>query len=192
MRATAILAILLSLLAACGKPAPGDDALGDQPGWAGPRQAASAGRLDRSNAGRPAPDVEFQDPQGRPVRLADFRGRPLLVNLWATWCPPCVAEMPTLDALAARDGELQILAVSQDHDGREKVERFFAARRFDRLEPYLDPELKLMTELGVATLPTTLLYDSDGREVWRMTGMEDWESSRAAKLIGEVNRAAAR
>jgi thiol-disulfide isomerase/thioredoxin len=118
--------------------------------------------------------------------LASFRGKPLLVNLWATWCAPCVAEMPTLDALAAREKDLQVLAVSQDLDGKEKVDAFFAQRGFRMLQPYIDPQLSLMSELKVNTLPTTILYDAEGREVWRMTGMEDWEASRAAGLIQEA------
>jgi thiol-disulfide isomerase/thioredoxin len=153
-------------------------------------QAASAfptGRLDRSHAGTPAPGAVFEDPYGRPARLADFRGRPVLVNLWATWCGPCVVEMPSLDALAAREGEaLQVLALSQDSDGRRKVTDFFGARGFRRLEPYLDPQLGFMTALGVDTLPTTILYDADGVEVWRMTGMADWASERAANLLTEA------
>ena len=94
------------------------------------------GRLDRSHAGTPAPDVAFEDPHGGPARIADFRGRPVLVNLWATWCGPCVVEMPSLDALAVREGEaLHVLALSQDMEGRQKVTDFFAARNFRRLEP---------------------------------------------------------
>jgi hypothetical protein len=65
------------------------------------------------------------------------------------------------------------------------VTAFFADHPFERLEPYLDPKLAIMTELGVTTLPTTILYDAEGREVWRMTGMEDWQSGRAAALIQE-------
>lgn len=145
------------------------------------------GRLDRSHAGTPAPRSIFEDPAGEAITLADFEGRPLLVNLWATWCPPCIAEMPTLDALAAREKELQVLAVSEDLEGREKVAAFFAARRFKQLRPYLDPGLSLMTELKVDTLPTTILYDVRGREVWRMTGMADWEGARAAELLKEAS-----
>ena len=63
------------------------------------------GRLDRSHAGTAAPDILFEDPFGRPARMANFRGRPILVNLWATWCGPCVVEMPSLEALAAREGD---------------------------------------------------------------------------------------
>src|SRR3546814_15460215 len=77
--------------------------------------------------------------------------------------------MPTLDALAARDGELQVLVVSQDLDGREKVEAFFEHGQFSMLESYLDPQMALMMELKVDTLQTTILYDAPGREIWRMT-----------------------
>ena len=145
------------------------------------------GQLDRSHAGTAAPDIAFEDPHGRPAHLSDFRGRPVLVNLWATWCGPCVVEMPSLDALAARRGEeIKVLTLSQDMDGRQKVTDFFAEREFTRLEPYLDPRLDFMMALGVETLPTTILYDAQGVEVWRMTGMADWESERAARLLTEA------
>lgn len=146
------------------------------------------GRLDRSHAGTPAPSAAFEDPYGRPARIADFRGRPVLVNLWATWCPPCVVEMPSLDRLAVREGEtMQVLALSQDAvDGRRKVTDFFAGRNFARLEPYLDPDMAIMTSLGVDTLPTTILYDANGVEVWRMTGMADWGDERTSRLLSEA------
>ncbi len=152
-----------------------------------PAPSATSGLLDRSQEGTPAPEVTFEDPQGQPVTLADFQGHPVLVNLWATWCAPCIVEMPSLDALAAREGEaLQVLALSQDLQGREKVSQFFAERSFSELEPYLDSDMRFMTELGLSTLPTTILYDSEGREVWRMTGMADWESKRAERLLAEA------
>jgi thiol-disulfide isomerase/thioredoxin len=145
------------------------------------------GRLDRSHQGDRAPDILFEDGEGRPIRLSAFRGRPVLVNLWATWCGPCVVEMPSLDALAARAGQdLEIVAISQDLDGRQRVGDFFAAHHFRRLEPYLDPRMQLMPALGLDTLPTTILYDAEGREVWRMTGMADWQSARTARLLQEA------
>jgi thiol-disulfide isomerase/thioredoxin len=178
-----------ALLAGCDRAAEAPKSP-DQPIWQGPRGALAAptGRLDRDHAGAPAPAAAFLDPNGRETSLSDFRGRPLLVNLWATWCAPCVVEMPTLDALAGReDGRVQVLAISMDmgEGGRAKVDRFFAERSFAALEPYLDPELGLMAELGVSILPTTILYDAEGREVWRMTGMEDWQSDKSAALIAE-------
>lgn len=176
--------ILGLALAGCdaGHPETGNGSVADPvaPGQSG------AGRLDRSQAGTAAPDVTFQDPDGDPASLADFRGKPLLLNLWATWCAPCVAEMPTLNALAAREPGLQVVAVSQDLQGREKVDSFFAERDLRMLEPYLDSEMSLMTTAEVDTLPTTILYDADGKEVWRMTGMEDWQGKRAAALIAEA------
>jgi thiol-disulfide isomerase/thioredoxin len=156
---------------------------------AGASTTYPTGRLDRSFAGTAAPTVQFLDPEGGPASLEQFRGRPLLLNLWATWCPPCVVEMPSLDRLAAREGErLQVLALSQDLEGRAKVAEFFAARNLRRLEPYLDPDMTFMTQLRVSTLPTTILYDSQGREVWRITGMAEWESERIGRLLREAER----
>src|SRR3954468_12496364 len=180
--------ILLALfvLAGCGETPERNRAGPDQPGWAGPREEAPTGRLDRSHVRSPAPPSVFEDPDGAPASLADFRGRPVLVNLWATWCGPCVAEMPTLDALAGREGDrLQVLTVSQDLDGRDKVEAFFRKQGFRNLETWLDPQMALMAALKVDTLPTTIFYDAKGRELWRVTGMEDWESGRTALLLKE-------
>ena len=146
-----------------------------------------SGKIDRSHAGEPTPAVEFRDPEGEAASLADFRGRPLLLNLWATWCAPCIAEMPTLDALAARGGKLQVLAVSQDFAGQEaKIATFFEERKLAALEHYQDPELGLMDALKAEVLPTTILYDAQGREVWRVVGALDWNGPKAAKLIGEA------
>ena len=152
------------------------------------KQAYPTGRLDRSRAGTPAPTTTFEDPQGRPTTMAAFRGRPVLVNLWATWCGPCVVEMPSLDALAEREGErIQLLALSQDMAGRDGVTRFFAARNFRRLQPYLDSRLDFMAALRIDTLPTTILYDAQGREVWRMTGMAEWGDERTTRLLREAD-----
>lgn len=152
-----------------------------------PQAALNAGKVDRSGAGQPAPDIAFLDPDGEQVSLASFAGKPLLLNLWATWCAPCVAEMPTLDALAAREDDLQVLAVSQDFPEVEtEVTVFFAERGLGHLEPYRDPELGMMTGLAASTLPTTILYDAGGREVWRMVGAFDWDGAEAAKLIAEA------
>ncbi len=143
------------------------------------------GRLDRSFAGRPAPTAAFEDPDGELTSLVQFRGTPVLVNLWATGCGPCVAEMPMLDALAGEAKGYEVLTISQDVDGRGKVDAFFAKHGYKHLEEYLDPELSMMTEMQVDTLPTTILYDKDGREVWRMTGREEWNGPRAKALIAE-------
>lgn len=147
----------------------------------------SAGRLDISKRGTPAPSDGFRTPAGEPVTLAAFRGKPLLVNLWATWCGPCVAEMPTLDALAERAGDrVQVLVVSQDIKGAEVVGPYFEKAGLEHLEPYLDPENALGFSIASGMLPTTVLYDAEGREVWRVIGAMHWNGPRANTLLAEA------
>jgi thiol-disulfide isomerase/thioredoxin len=172
---------LLLLLAACGKEAPAPPPKGEAPA------AAKAGAVDRSHAGSAAPNTVFENPDGEKVTLAEFRGTPVLLNLWATWCAPCVKELPTLDALQEREGKrLQVLTVSQDTEGRAKVEAFLAKGKYRTLEAWLDGEMGLMSALGVTTLPTTILYDANGREVWRVAGDKDWMGAEAAALLRET------
>lgn len=146
-----------------------------------------SGELDITKRGTPAPDVEFEDPDGMKVTLADFRGKPVLVNLWATWCGPCVEEMPTLDALAIREKDrLQVLTVSQDLAGAAKVDPFFEKGGFKMIQPYLDPENGLNFSFKTGLMPTTVLFDAEGKEVWRMLGGMDWNGSRASALLEET------
>ncbi len=142
--------------------------------------------VDRTHKGDTPPKVTFADPQDKAVTLADFKGKPLLLNLWATWCAPCVKEMPTLDKLAAdQAGKIKVLAVSQDLEGQPKVLPFFAAKGFKALQPYLDAQAALSVAYQ-ANLPTTVLYDSTGHELWRVSGGLDWTGPEAAKLLAEA------
>ncbi len=119
--------------------------------------------------------------------LAAFKGRPVLLNLWATWCAPCVAEMPTLDLAATALGDkIAVVAASQDLDGAAKVRPFMQKAKFKTLTPYLDPKIALSLAYQ-ANLPTTIMLDSKGVEVWRMTGGYEWDSPAAAKLIAEAS-----
>ena len=142
------------------------------------------------NKGRPAPAADFTDADGKPVKLADFKGKPILVNLWASWCAPCVKELPTLDKLA-RSGGMQVLAVSQDSGPHASVVAFLKAHHIATLEPYQDSKMALSGALGPdSVLPTTILYDVNGNEVWRYVGDFDWTSPEAAKLLSEAGAAA--
>lgn len=150
---------------------------------------AVIGRVDISHAGQEAPAIPFEGPEGGPATLAAFRGKPLIVNLWATWCAPCVKEMPTLDALAEREKDrLQLIVVSMDMAGRRDVDPFFAKAKFRTLKPYIDKQNVLMEALKTDTLPTTIFYDAKGREQWRVMGAMDWTGERAKTLIdGAIN-----
>jgi thiol-disulfide isomerase/thioredoxin len=146
--------------------------------------AAPASKLDRSQAGKPLPPITLRDAQGSTLELQSLKGKPVLINLWATWCAPCVAELPTLNELArARDGRLRVLTVSQDMADTGKVAPFLEQRELDRLDPWLDPQTELSFALGVTGLPTTILYDGDGKEVWRYLGDNDWTGKQAAALL---------
>jgi thiol-disulfide isomerase/thioredoxin len=150
--------------------------------------------VDRSHKGHPAPDAKFKDPDGGDISLADFKGTPVLVNLWATWCAPCVKELPTLDRLSQAhdpDGDLGIVAVSQDTAPHASVVAFLKAHKIGDLGAYHDPNMALSGALGPDTvLPTSILYDATGKEVWRYVGDLDWTSPEAAKLLAEANAGA--
>lgn len=139
-----------------------------------------AGAVDRSHKGEAAPTATFQGPDGKPTTLAAFKGQPVLVNLWATWCAPCIAELPTLDALAKRG--TRVVAVSQDTDA-SKAAPFLRAKGVS-LTPYRDPQLALSVAYA-ANLPTSIFYDAQGRELWRVTGGRDWTSAETATLLAE-------
>ncbi len=148
------------------------------------------GTLDRSHAGEALPDATVEGPNGVKLQLATLKGGPVLINLWATWCAPCVKEMPTLDRLAAAPGTPRILAISEDLKGAAAVNPFLEQHQFLHLQTWLDPEANLSLTMGgasgSATLPTTVLFNAQGKEVWRMVGGYDWSSDKAKALIAEA------
>ena len=109
----------------------------------------------------------------------------MLVNLWATWCAPCVKELPTLDTLADRPGAPLVMALSQDLAAQDKVRAFLAERDIG-LDAWHDKEMAFSTALEISILPTTILYGSDGKEIWRYTGDLDWTGAKAAELLREA------
>lgn len=140
---------------------------------------------DRSQAGKPMPDAQILNPDDEPATLADASGQPLLVNLWASWCAPCVKELPTLEALSRRKGAPRIIIVSEDIGERPSVDAFLEQHGIANLESWRDPKMALSGALGVQVMPTTIYFDASGREVWRYIGDLDWTSAEAARLLGE-------
>jgi thiol-disulfide isomerase/thioredoxin len=181
VRLSLTLVLSAALLAGCSKedPAPPQEQAVGQ---------TLTGKIDRSHAGDLLPAATLTDPAGKTLNTGALSGKPILLNLWATWCAPCVKEMPTLDALAGEyDGKLRVLTASQDLEGAAKVVPFFADKKFAHLEPWLDRENTLSTALGGdGVLPTTVLYDAGGQEVARVVGGFDWESPEAKALVDEA------
>ncbi len=129
------------------------------------------------------PEFKLLDAAGKTITLASLKGKPLLINLWATWCAPCIAELPQLDAIAAA-GKLRVLTVSQDTSKTEKVAPFLKDHGIKVLEPWLDPHNELIGQYNAGDLPTSVLYDAEGKEVWRISGPRDWSSKETAGLLG--------
>jgi thiol-disulfide isomerase/thioredoxin len=152
-------------------------------------QAELTGTVDRQFAGTAAPTAELADPAGAKLTLAGLKGKPVLVNLWATWCVPCIAEMPLLDELAGELGDsVHVVTVSEDIQGAEKVVPFFAERKFANLPQWMDTPNALPPAFGANSLPLTVLYDAEGKELWRVMGGYDWSSAEARELIAEATR----
>ena len=133
----------------------------------------------------PLKDLQFVDADGRERTIADFRGKVLLLNIWATWCAPCRFEMPSLDRLQAKLGgtEFQVIALSIDAGGLPDVMRFYARLGLRHLAIFVDPSGRPMPGLRISGLPTTLLIDRDGREIGRTAAPADWDQPEALTLL---------
>lgn len=150
-----------------------------------PARAAEIGTLLPVATPGPAPDVAFQAADGTPRRLADYVGKPLVVNLWATWCPPCVKELPTLAALAhnvAKDGIL-VLPISSDRGGAKTVTAFYAAHGISGLPVLIDKDSALVHAFGVQGLPTTFVIDRTGKVVGVEQGGMDWSAPGVVETV---------
>jgi thiol-disulfide isomerase/thioredoxin len=134
---------------------------------------------------RALPALHFEDGAGRTRSLADFRGRPVLLNLWATWCVPCRQEMPALDRLQAKFAKsgLLVLPLSIDRRGAPAVRKFYRDLGLAALAVYVDRSGEAAGDLGAAGVPTTLLVDRDGREIGRKLGPAEWDSPPITALI---------
>ena len=144
---------------------------------------------------RALPNVRFADGNERAMALQDFRGKFVLLNIWATWCTPCRKEMPTLDRLQAKLGgpDFEVVALSIDRGGPLIVSTFYSEIRIRALRIYVDKTSDAATALGVVGIPVTLLIDREGREIGRKIGPAEWDSPEIINLIrGYVARPASK
>ena len=177
MLALGACAVLYVLFAAASKPEGGAYARFATGGLA---------KLQALETPPPQPPQPLIDADGQPATLADFRGQVVVLNLWATWCAPCVIEMPTLAALQRRYGEqgLRVVAVSIDADAdAAKAQRMLADLSEGTLTYYHDPSRAMAFAARAGGLPTTVLYDRRGQEIARLAGGADWSGTEAAALI---------
>ena len=138
----------------------------------------------------PAPDTVFFNRDNRRLRLEDFRGDVVLLNFWATWCKPCIQELPGINALQtqlAGDG-FQVVAVASGAQMGKTPQAFLAEHRLDALDLYHDPHATMMNSLGTKTLPSTFLIDRQGRIVGGVIGQTDWGTAAAEHAVRHLMR----
>ena len=173
-----VLAFVFVNVKSCQRPATGVEAFA----------TGTLGRLTSLQAPPAQPATVFRNAQGEEVRLSDYRGKPLLLNVWATWCPPCVAEMPMLDRLAAERDDIEVLTVAFDEP--ENARAWLEERGLD-LPDYADTGYTLTARLATPEmnqlgLPITVFYNGGGREVARVLGEVDWDKPEARGFLDYV------
>ena len=159
-----------------------------------PALSAGMDKLKIFDAPVALPEVTVEDENGAEVSWGEFEGQALVVNLWATWCAPCIVEMPTLVALQERLGSeaFSVIALSQDRAGTRVAKPFLETNGWESLPLYIDPKGQFAKALGVRGLPTTLVINAEGKEVARLEGHADWNSEEAyIALEGLLGSAAA-
>jgi thiol-disulfide isomerase/thioredoxin len=156
-----------------------------------PKFAGMAGDFSPIEPPEQIASPNFQDKMGQPVNLDSFKGKVVVLNFWATWCPPCIAEMPALDKLQSELGgkDFTVIAISTDRDGIKKSAPFYRRAGIKNLALYNDKRGSLLDAFGAKNLPITLVLDREGRVVGRIEGAANWDSTEAKALIAHYLKA---
>ncbi|UDF03860.1 TlpA family protein disulfide reductase [Asticcacaulis sp. AND118] len=156
----------------------------------GPLKAYATGalaKLETHAAPRPIEDISFLDGAGKPVKLSDFKGRVVVLNIWATWCAPCKVEMPTLSNLQKAYDPQTVLVLPLSIDKAEEKAKVEAELKLSGdLPAYMDSEIQPMTKWGIVGMPTTIILDRNGREVARLSGEAKWDAPEVKALVDAV------
>jgi thiol-disulfide isomerase/thioredoxin len=133
----------------------------------------------------PVPETAMQNGAGETITLNSFRGKVLLINFWATWCAPCIREMPSLDRLqAATNGQnFQVIAINSDRQGSKVARPFLKKLGIQHLEIFIDEKMEIGRGLGVKGLPASFLISADGLVLGRLDGLAKWDSREALALV---------
>ena len=139
-------------------------------------------------APKPVPELNFTDGEGHARTLADFKGKVILLNIWATWCVPCRKEMPTLDRLQAALGgvDFEVMPLSIDRKGMEVVNKFYDEIGIQHLSRFVDPSNEAFQKLPIVGIPTTLLIDRQGQELGRLIGPSEWDSPDMIAFLKDI------
>ncbi len=166
--------VLLVIVQSCQSPKTGLDRF----------SVASLKKLTVLDTAPSQPLATYKSPDGAEMKLADYHGKVVLLNVWATWCPPCVAEMPSLDALEAKMGgdNFAVVPISLDRRASD-IPEFYKDRQIANLPEWHDESFSLNGALALPGLPTSIFYDRSGREIARIPGEVDWDSPESLALI---------
>jgi thiol-disulfide isomerase/thioredoxin len=175
MKRWATLALSLMLLVRAGSAAEDETAMSNQ---------TRLGEFVPVSPPHPAPAISFADRAGNTVSLSDFAGKLVVLNLWATWCAPCLREMPALDRIQERLGDdVTVLALSEDRGGSKIVEPFIEKLGLKSLKFYLDPKSGAEQALKVQGLPTSFVIDREGNLLGRVEGAAEWDSPKLVNTL---------
>lgn len=193
--AVAAISALVGIAAVYGSLGRSDNTL-SAAGEAGKAPVAQKSSAERAplagfvmkKAPEPIADITFEAADGTSKKLSDFKGKTVLLNLWATWCAPCREEMPALDRLqqAVRSETVEVLALAVDRGGVKAAQKFFEETKVSHLAVYADPTTRSGSSLKAVGLPTTILIDKEGRELGRLSGPATWDSDEAKALIAKA------
>lgn len=169
-----LIAVFGVVVQSCQKPKSGLERL----------SVASLSKLTTLETPPPQPDILFSSTTDEVMHLSDYRGKVILVNAWATWCPPCVAEMPSLNSLQHKKGGegFEVITISLDNK-KEEITDFFDKNGIDALPSWHDDTYQINGLLQLPGLPTTVIYDRSGREIARLLGEAEWDSPEALALV---------
>ena len=188
MLRTRLLAILAASIAAVGIPAVlYEIRVQDVHESAAPPPVLDKLKLMPGNP--PAPDVSFADASGKTLKLNDFRGRYVLVNLWATWCGPCITELPALARLQGvlPQNTITVVPIDLEKLGVEKVTEFLKLHAIEGLPIYIDRDLNAMRGFVANELPLTILIDAQGHEVARAAGAQAWDAADSVAYLKAIS-----
>ena len=151
----------------------------------GPHIVGQMQNFELYKSTRPRPNFLWQDEQGQPVSPTNFAGKVVLFNFWATWCAPCIRELPALDRLNAKLGgdKFTVVALNIDRAGKRVALKMVKRLKLKTLRLYVDPKLKIMSVLGVKVMPSTFLFDAKGRELGKLEGAAEWDAPEAIDLM---------